>query len=105
MDVSVRHARRDTTAPRSGMRIVGLIVTIGCLVVGPQLRAERMNHRGERAGHARMTHQAGRHYGRHRSGADDGYYGDRDYANGAPPVIYAPTPAPGIALFIPLRLR
>jgi hypothetical protein len=105
MDVSIKHACRHATASRSVMRIVGLIVAVGCLAAAPQLHAERMNHGGGQAGHAHVAHQAGRHDGGHRWGGGGGYYGDEDYAYGAPPMIYAPAPAPGIDLFLPLRLR
>ncbi|WP_254217995.1 hypothetical protein [Burkholderia multivorans] len=104
MDVSVGHARRNTMAPRSGMRLVGMIVAFGCLVVAPQLHAERMNHGWDKGNHARMTHQGGRHYDHHRHGGD-GYYDGEDDAYAAPPMVYEPAPAPGVSLFIPLRLR
>ncbi|ALX11862.1 hypothetical protein P350_10035 [Burkholderia cepacia JBK9] len=104
MDVSIGHARRTTMAPRSGMRLAGMIVAIGCLVVAPQLHAERMNHGGDQGNHEHMKHQGGRHYDHHRYGGD-GYYGGEDDAYAAPPLVYAPAPAPGVSLFIPLRLR
>ncbi len=105
MDVSIGHARRTTMAPRSGMRLVGLIVAIGCLFAAPPLHAERMNHGLDQGNHARMTHQDGRHYGHYRNGGDDGDDGDEEYAYGAPSMVYAPVRAPGISLFMPLRLR
>ncbi|WP_243771610.1 hypothetical protein [Burkholderia sp. D-99] len=51
-----------------------------------------------------MTHQGGRHYDHHRHGGD-GYYDGEDDAYAAPPMVYEPAPAPGVSLFIPLRLR
>ncbi|WP_240674593.1 hypothetical protein [Burkholderia stabilis] len=86
------------------MRLVGLIVALGCLVAAPQLHAERMNHGGDHGNHAHMTHQGGHHYD-HRRYQGGGYDGGDDYAYGAPPLVYAPAPAPGVSLFIPLRLR
>ncbi|MDN7903334.1 hypothetical protein QZM18_04220 [Burkholderia diffusa] len=87
------------------MRLVGLIVAISCLLAAPQLRAESMNHGWDEGNHARMRHQDGRHYDHYQNGGHDGYNVDEEYAYGTPPMVYAPAPAPGISLFIPLRLR
>ncbi|HFT8010404.1 TPA: hypothetical protein ACU9T0_006129 [Burkholderia cenocepacia] len=86
------------------MRLVGLIVAFGCLVIAPQLHAERMNRGWDQGNHARVTHHGARHYDHHRHGVDD-YYDAEDDVYAAPPMVYAPAPAPGVSLFIPLRLR
>ncbi|WP_243771682.1 hypothetical protein [Burkholderia sp. D-99] len=104
LDVSIGHARRTTMVPGSGMRIVGLIVALGCLVAAPQLHAERMNHSGDQGNHERMSHQGGHHYD-HRRYAGGGYDGGDVNPYGPPPMVYAPAPAPGVSLFMPLRLR
>ncbi|WDD90390.1 hypothetical protein Bsp3421_000226 (plasmid) [Burkholderia sp. FERM BP-3421] len=104
MDVSIGQSRRTTMVPRSGTRLAELIVAISCLVAATPLHAERMNHGGTPGNHAHVTHQGGRHYDRHGYGSG-GYYGGDDYVYGAPPLVYAPVPAPGVSLFIPLQLR
>jgi hypothetical protein len=56
------------------------------------------DHRNRHAyEHLKNDHRRNDYYG------DD--YGNRDYVYAPPPVVYAPAPAPGVNLFIPLEFR
>lgn len=98
-----REGKRAMRSRHAGA--VGLALAIGCLVAAAPPHAED-RYRGHGEQHGQRHDSRPYHHGGYRGGGGGGgYYEDQDYAYGAPPVVYAPQAAPGINLFIPLRIR
>lgn len=103
METAIRQVRAKGSLRGQCLRALCLCVAAGYLVTTLPLHAEGVRNDARPHGIDHASRNTYRH-GDFRRGGYSGY-GTYDYDYVAPPVIYAPAPAPGVTLFLPLQFR